>query len=116
VRDVWKPILLLVVAAVLFGWGLQIDPDRPRCGPTPMTPEMVCSTQGKGGPQQRDYAQMVTEARAWQVGLPLAGGVLAVAGITWLVVLVRRRNQPPQPVSPWDGPGSPVTPVRHPAP
>lgn len=115
-RRLWRPALLLVVAAVLIGWGLQIDPDRPTCGSTPMTPQMVCATDGRGGPEQRDYGEMVAEARAWQIGTPVAGTLLGVAGTTWLVVLVRRRKAPPAPVSPWGtspDPGSPITPVRH---
>lgn len=115
VRDLWKPVLLLIAGAVLIGWGLQIDPGRPTCGATPMTPDMVCSTDGRGGPLQRDHAQMVAEARAWRWGTQVAGGALAVVALARSIVLVRRRPPAPQPVSPWGvavGPGSPVTPIR----
>lgn len=101
-REIWKPLVLLVVAAGLIGWALQLDPEHPRCGNVEMQPAMVCETQSRGAPRQRTYAEMRDSARAWQLGAPIAGTMLGLTGLAWIGFLVaqRRRATPPGPAAP----------------
>lgn len=114
-REIWKPVVLLIVAVALVSFGATRDPDHPTCGGVPLTPGTICETEVKGTPQQRTYSEVVAQTRAWQIGAPIAGGVIALAGAGWIALLLRRRRlllaSTPDPPT-----GSEPAPAPHPEP
>lgn len=96
-REIWKPVVLVVVAVALITYGLSRDPAHPTCGGVVMTPGVVCETEVKGTPQQRTYSEVVAQTRAWQIGAPIAGGAIGFAAAGWISVLLRRHRRTPDP-------------------
>ena len=90
--DIWKPALVVVIGLVLVGYGLSIDPNAPACGSTPMEPGQICETTSKGVPRKQSYEDMVAEGQQKRLGFPIGGGVVALAGIAWGVLMVVRRR------------------------
>ncbi|NNG21369.1 hypothetical protein HJ590_17775 [Naumannella sp. ID2617S] len=91
---IWQPVLVLVVGLVLVGYGLSIDPGRPTCGSTAMSPGQICETTSKGVPRKQNYDELSAEAQKSRLWFPIGGGVVALAGIGWGVLMLVRRGRP----------------------
>ncbi|MDO5501107.1 MAG: hypothetical protein Q4F67_15645 [Propionibacteriaceae bacterium] len=86
-RVLWKPAVLLIAGMALIVFGLTRAVE-PRCGDVVLRPGMVCEVVVKGAPEQRTYAELAAEARAWRVGAPSVGGVLGAGAVIWTVLLL----------------------------
>lgn len=93
-REIWKPLIVVLAAIGLIGWGIANDPSDPRCGDQSMRPDMLCEVNVKGTVHHRTHDEIVAQTRAWRIGAPIAGVVVGLLGAAWLVVSVRREPAP----------------------
>jgi len=98
-----RRIVLLVVGVALLGIGLASRGDSVSCGSTPMQPGDVCEHTNHGLPDGKyTYDQQKKYDSHDNTEMTIAGGVITVGALAWIVVgLVRpQKVAVPQPAAP----------------
>ena len=79
--DLWKPALVVLIGAVLIGYGFGIDPTEPDCNSAPLAPGQICEVTVKGATVRQGYDDLVAQGRTRRLGFPIGGGVVVLAGL-----------------------------------